>query len=74
MASGVYFEDIGTIFSFLSAICVSGIAFIWPGVFYLIAKKSFGNQISEGVSHQGQKDQKWTAWAFIIFGVIAFAV
>ena len=67
MFAGVYCEDIGTIFEFLSAICVSSIAFIWPGVFYLKAYHNFGNQINK-------KDERVTAWMFIIFGLLAFAI
>ena len=74
MVAGVYCEDIGNIFSFLSAICVSSIAFVWPGVFYLIAKDRFGNQATKGIEYSAENDQKLTAWMFIIFGVIAFAV
>lgn len=61
-------NDIGLIFEFISAISISALAFIFPGVFFVIAEKKFGTSF--------QKSQNGTmrlrAWLFIALGIFAF--
>ena len=61
-------DDLGLIFEFISAISISALAFIFPGVFYIIAERKFGTtqQKIDG------KNMRIRAWFFIIFGFFAF--
>lgn len=66
----VMIEDIGLIFEFVSAISISCIAFIFPGVFYVIAERKYA---STG-QREENKGTRMQAWGFIVLGLIAFVV
>lgn len=40
---GIFISDLGIIFELISAITLSNLNFIWPGVFYLKSEKRYGN-------------------------------
>ena len=61
-------NDIGLIFEFISAIAISALAFIFPGVFYLLSLKRYGSSFDK---IQG-KWMKVRAYIFIVLGVFAF--
>ena len=60
--------DISTMFNYISAVCISFICFIWPGMFYLSAVKKFPNP---------ELDSKlwiFLAYFYIIVGIGNFAL
>lgn len=42
MGGAILVEDISTVFEFISAICVTAIAFWFPAYYYLLAEKKYG--------------------------------
>lgn len=61
-------NDIGLIFEFISAISISALAFIFPGMFYLIAEHKYATMFQKS---QG-KSMRIRSWFFIIFGILCF--
>jgi hypothetical protein len=43
MIGGLFINNLGLIFDLLSAVVLSFLNFIWPGSFYLIAERRYGN-------------------------------
>ena len=42
---GVFISDLGFVFEMITAFAVSFSAFIWPGLFYLVAYEKYGKRI-----------------------------
>ena len=61
-------NDIGLIFEFISAISISCLAFIFPGLFYLIAEHKYATLFQK----QQGRGMRIRSWFFIIFGVLCF--
>ena len=61
-------DDIGLIFEWLSAFAISCIAFIWPGVFYLLAERKY----SSTAQIEQNKGWRLTAYAFVVIGLFNF--
>jgi hypothetical protein len=40
---GLFISDLGLVFNLISAVVLSMLNFIWPGTFYLMAERRFGN-------------------------------
>lgn len=62
--------DIGLIFEFISAVAVSNLAFILPGLFYLLAENKYSHPIQKDLNKSINREAK----LFIILGIIAFVV
>ena len=68
VAGACVLNDIGLIFEFISAIAISALAFIFPGLFYLLAEGKFATSFQKDLN----KGTKRWAWFFLISGVLAF--
>ena len=66
----IVLEDIALIFEFLSAFTISCIAFIFPGVFYLMAEKKFASPEKK----QQQTAVRREAYIFCVLGVLIFLI
>ena len=66
MGGAIIISDVSTIFDFASAIAITALAFIFPGLFYLMAEKKYG---------QGKNlkkcDHIW-AVSFLVIGTVNF--
>lgn len=62
----IFIKDISYVFEVLSAVCVSFIAFIFPGWFYLVALSKFGSGINS--------PRKYEAILYIILGCLSFGL
>ena len=68
MGLAVVISDIGTIFDFASAIAISALAFIFPGMFYKMAKAKYAKDIPTD-----KCDNYWST-AFLIIGSVNFCL
>ena len=66
----IFVSDIGLIFEFVSAIAVSNLAFIFPGMFYIMAENKFSTQFERSEN----KKVRCEAIFLVVIGIIAFAV
>ena len=66
MIGAILITDIGLIFEFVSAIAMSVLSFILPGLFFVYAERKWSSV------HQKEEHKKTRAWAyfFIVFGII----
>ena len=64
----IIIKDIGLIFEFISALAISSIAFVFPGVFYLMAEAKFASSLTA----LQNKSVRMQAYGFIILGILAF--
>lgn len=64
----IIINDIGLIFEFISALAISSIAFIFPGVFYLMAEAKFASSLTA----LQNKRIRMQAYGFVILGILAF--
>jgi hypothetical protein len=65
MGMAIIITDISTIFDFASAIAITAMAFIFPGLFYKLAVKKYGK------GNEDKCDNCW-ATAFLIIGFCNF--
>ena len=66
MGGAIIVEDVATIFDFAAAIAITAMAFIFPGMFYLMAEKKY---LGSRTVNKG--DHCW-AIAFIVIGICNF--
>jgi len=68
MGGAIIVTDVSTIFDFASAIAITALAFIFPGLFYLKAEaKYLGNKPKDHNSH------RWAVF-FIVTGIFNFCL
>lgn len=70
MGMAIIITDISTIFDFASAIAITALAFIFPGMFYKLAKAKYGKDIH---TDSDKCDNCW-ATAFLIIGCVNFCL
>ena len=70
LIGSIAIQDIGLIFEFVSAISVSCLAFVFPGVFYLLAEKKFASSFQKAENYW----IRMQAYGFIVLGIIAFLI
>lgn len=68
VVGSIFILDITTIFDFASAIAVTAIAFLFPGWFYLLAVKEYGEKVPE------HKKLKCYAYMFLVLTVLNFVL
>ena len=66
----IVLTDIGLIFEFISAVAISNLAFILPGLFYLLAEEKYAHPMQKDMN----KSIRIEAKLFVFLGVVAFIV
>ena len=64
----IFLHDIGDIFGFMSAISISCLAFIFPGLFFLLAERKFASDELK----RKNKALRIEAWCLAILGLFMF--
>ena len=59
----VLIPSVGVIFNFVSAFSISSLAYIFPGLFYILCENKFGNNPN--------KCRRFMAFFYIVFGIFA---
>ena len=67
----VFVEDLGPVFEIFAAVSKTSINFIWPGLFYLVAAKRYGDHTT---NHFGRKVDRAVAIILIGAGVCVFSL
>ena len=67
----VFVEDLGRVFEIFAAISKTAINFIWPGLFYYVAQKRYGDHTT---NEFGRKWDIATSFILIIAGVLVFSL
>ena len=66
----IFVTNLKIIIELLSAVAFSSLSFIWPGMFYLIAERRYGD-------HSGKKGRlihRVHAWIEIVVGILVMGV
>lgn len=64
MIGGIFLNDVGVLFEFISSICISFILYIYPAAFYL---KAESNYATHGYK-QENGGRRYLAYLFILIG------
>lgn len=67
----IFVEELGRVFEIFAAVSKTSINFIWPGLFYLVAQKKFGDHTTNEL---GRKIDIVTSCILIGAGVMVFSL
>src|SRR5438128_2694645 len=66
----IFVTNLKIITELLSAVAFSSLSFIWPGMFYIIAERRYGDPFTKN----NRRIHRIHAWAEIVLGIIVMAV
>ena len=70
VCGGIALEDLGVAFEFITAISLSFLSFIWPGMFYIRAENRYGHIYSR----DSKRDRNISRFMIVVGSIVFISI